>query len=67
MTGIRSFLRGVFEAAGITALFAAGGLSLAAALGGGALPAAAREPYLWPAVDPRTPAVSPRVWLVVHD
>jgi hypothetical protein len=64
MQAIRSFLRGVFEAAGIAALFVAGGLSLAAAMGGGSLPAAAPAPYLWQAVDSRSPAAAPRVWLV---
>jgi hypothetical protein len=64
METLRSFLRGVFEAAGIVALFVAGGLSLAAAYGGGALPAAARAPYLWRAVDPQHPSPAPRVWLV---
>ena len=64
METIRSFVRGVFEAAGVVALFVAGGLSLAAALGGGALPAAAPAPYLFPAMQPGSPAASPRVWLV---
>jgi hypothetical protein len=64
MEAIRSFLRGVFEAAGIVALFIAGGLSLAAVFGGGALPAAAPSTYLSPAVEPQRPAAAPRVWLV---
>jgi YacP-like NYN domain len=63
MQTLRSFLRGVFEAAGVVALFVAGGLSLAAAFGGGALPAAAPEPYLSPAVESQRPTL-PRVWLV---
>src|SRR2546425_8860570 len=64
MATLRSFLRGVFEAAGIAALFVAGGLSLAAGFGGGALPAAAPAPYLWPAVEPQRTPAAPRVWLV---
>ncbi len=63
MQAIRSFLRGVFEAAGIAALFAAGGLSYAAALGGGVLPAARPALYL-PPVAPQQPGIAPRVWLV---
>jgi hypothetical protein len=64
MATIRSFFRGVLEAAGITALFVAGGLSFAAMLGGGALPAANPALYLPPVVIPQRPAASPRVWLV---
>jgi hypothetical protein len=64
MESIRSFLRGVSEAAGIVALFVAGGLSLAAAFGGGALPAAAPASYLSPAMEPQRNAASPRLWLV---
>jgi hypothetical protein len=64
MQAIRSFLRGVFEAAGIAALIVAGGLSFAAVLGGGSLPTGAPAPYLWRAVDPRSIAAAPRVWLV---
>lgn len=64
METIRSFLRGVFEAAGVVALFVAGGLSLAAVFGGGALPAAAPALYLPPAMEPQPPASEPRVWLV---
>src|SRR5687767_11730605 len=64
MEAIRSFLRGVFEAAGVVALFVAGGLSLAAVIGGGALPAAAPAPYLSLAVESQRPAAAPRVWLV---
>ena len=62
METIRSFLRGVFEAAGIVALFVAGGLSYAAVLGGGALPAGAPALYLPPPMEPS--ASEPRVWLV---
>ena len=64
MEAIRSFVRGVFEAAGIAALFVAGGLSLAAVLGDGALPSADRGFYL-PVMEPEPPpANEPRVWLV---
>ena len=62
METIRSFFRGVCEAAAIVALFVAGGLSLAALLGGGALPAGAT--YYSPIVAPQPPAAAPRVWLV---
>jgi len=64
MDSVRSFFRGVFEAAAIAALFVAGGLWLAAALGGGALPAANPALYPFPTMVQRRPAASPRVWLV---
>jgi hypothetical protein len=65
MQAIRSFLRGVFEAAAMAALFVAGGLSLAVALNGGALPAGAGVParYDPPIVEAQRP-LAPRVWLV---
>jgi hypothetical protein len=63
MEAIRSFVRGMFEATCIVALFVAGGLGYAAMLGGGALPAAAPALYLPPVMEPRS-APEPRVWLV---
>ncbi|HKA15796.1 MAG TPA: NYN domain-containing protein [Myxococcota bacterium] len=63
MESIGSLVRGVFEAAGIVALFVAGGLAYAAALGGGALPAA-RPALYHPPVEPERPEIPPRVWLV---
>ncbi len=64
METIRSFLRGVFEAASVVALFVAGGLSIAAVLGGGSLPAGAPALYLPLEMEPQQPASEPRVWLV---
>jgi predicted RNA-binding protein with PIN domain len=64
MDKIRSFVRGVIEAACISALFAAGGLAYAAALGSGALPAGTPALYLPPAMEPQQSAPEPRVWLV---
>ena len=65
MQAIRSFLRGVFEAAAVAALFVAGGLSLAVVQNGGALPAGAGAParYDPPIVEPQR-SLAPRVWLV---
>jgi predicted RNA-binding protein with PIN domain len=65
MQAIRSFLRGVFEAATVVALFVVGGLLLAAAQNGGALPAGDGTPPLYspPVVEPQRPS-EPRVWLV---
>src|SRR5262245_53498575 len=64
MDTIRSFVRGICEAAAVAALFIAGGLSYAAVLGGGALPAGTPALYLPPAMEPQQSAPEPRVWLV---
>jgi len=66
MDTIRSFVRGIGEAAAVVALFVAGGFAYAAVLGGGALPAGAPALYLPPAMEPQesAPAPEPRVWLV---
>jgi hypothetical protein len=63
MDTIRSFVRGIGEAAAVVALFVAGGLAYAAVLGGGALPAGAPALYLPPAMEQES-APEPRVWLV---
>ena len=63
MEANRSFVRGLFEAVCVVALFIVGGLSWAAVLGGGALPAGTEAPALYfPDVEELPP--SPRVWLV---
>ncbi len=64
METIRSFAKGVFEAACVVALFLVGGLAFAAVLGGGALPAGSSALYLPPDMEPQSPADAPRVWLV---
>jgi len=64
MDTIRSFVRGIGEAAAVVALFVAGGFAYAAVLGGGALPAGAPALYLPPAMEPQESAPEPRVWLV---
>ena len=63
MDTIRSFVRGVFEAAAVVALFVAGGVGYAAVVGDGALPASRPALYL-PPMEPQHSAPGPRVWLV---
>jgi predicted RNA-binding protein with PIN domain len=63
MTSDRSFVRGLFEAVSMVALFIAGGLGWAAVLGGGAQPAGSAAPALY-FPDVEEPPPSPRVWLV---
>ena len=63
MDTIRSFVRGVFEAAAVVALFVAGGVGYAAMVGDGSLPASRPALYL-PPMEPEISAPGPRVWLV---
>jgi len=63
MEANRSFVRGLFEAVCVVALFIGGGLGWAAVLGGGALPAGSEAPARY-FPDVEEPPPSPRVWLV---
>jgi len=63
MNTIRSFVRGVCEAAAVVALFVAGGVGYAAMVGDGSLPASRPALYLPPIMEPER-APEPRVWLV---
>ena len=63
MDTIRSFVRGVCEAAAVVALFVAGGVGYAAMISDGSLPASRPALYLPPVMEPER-APEPRVWLV---